>query len=87
MVSKVIRIKNPTGLHLKPAGELCNEASKYKCRVMIDFKNSTFNAKSVLSILGACIKMGDEIVIKCDGIDEEKAMEAVCGVLGKGISE
>ena len=26
MVSKKVTVKNPTGLHLRPAGILCNEA-------------------------------------------------------------
>ena len=30
MVSKKVTIKNPTGLHLRPAGILCKEAIKFK---------------------------------------------------------
>ena len=29
--------------------------------------NSTANAKSVLSVLGACVKSGDEITFICEG--------------------
>ena len=32
MVSKKVTVKNPTGLHLRPAGILCNEAMKYQSR-------------------------------------------------------
>ena len=35
------------------------------------------NAKSVLSVLGACVKCGDEIEIFCDGEDEEAALKAM----------
>ena len=35
----------------------------------------TANAKSVLSVLGACIKNGDEVTIICDGEDEEAVVE------------
>ena len=61
MVSQKVTIKNPTGLHLRPAGILCKEAVKYKALITFNFKGGTANAKSVLSVLGACIKSGDSI--------------------------
>ena len=63
MVSQKVTIKNPTGLHLRPAGILCKEAMKYKASVTFQFKDTTANAKSVLSVLGACVKSGDEIEV------------------------
>ena len=56
MVSKKVVVKNPTGLHLRPAGILCNEAVKYKSKVYFRYGDNEANAKSVLSVLGACIK-------------------------------
>ena len=47
----------------------------------------TANAKSVLSILGACIKSGDEITIVCDGEDEEKALEEMIAIVQAGLGE
>ena len=49
MVKAKIKIKNPTGLHLRPAGIFRNEAGKYDCSIMFNFRNSTSNAKSVLA--------------------------------------
>ena len=59
MVKQKVKIKNPTGLHLRPAGILCKEALKYQSSVKFQFMNTTANAKSVLSVLGACVKSGD----------------------------
>lgn len=56
MVSQKVVIKNPTGLHLRPAGILCKEAMKFKSLITFSFKENTANAKSVLSVLGACVK-------------------------------
>ena len=70
MVRQKVVIKNPTGLHLRPAGNLCKEAIKYKSLITFTFRDSTANAKSVLSVLGACVKCGDEIELICDGPDE-----------------
>ena len=77
MLRQTVTITNPTGLHLRPAGIFCNVASRYKCRVTFEYDDVSANAKSVLSVLGACIKMGDEITLVCEGEDEEEAMAAM----------
>ena len=56
MVSQKVVIKNPTGLHLRPAGILCKEAMQFSSLITFTFRGNTANAKSVLSVLGACIK-------------------------------
>lgn len=47
MVSQKVTIKNPTGLHLRPAGNLCKEAMRFKCTITFSFRELTANAKSV----------------------------------------
>ena len=87
MVSQKVIIKNPTGLHLRPAGILCKEAMKFKSLITFSFRENTANAKSVLSVLGACVKSGDEIEIFCDGEDEQEALEALVSAVESGIGE
>ena len=66
MVSKVVKVVNAEGLHMRPAGIFCNKASEFECSVRFRYDNTMANAKSVLSVLGACIKSGDEIVLECE---------------------
>lgn len=66
---------------------LCNEAIKYQSSIQIVTGNTTANAKSVLSILGACVKCGDEIELICEGSDEEEAFAAVAGLIESGLGE
>jgi phosphocarrier protein len=87
MVSQKVIIKNPTGLHLRPAGILCKEAMNYKSLITFNFRESTANAKSVLSVLGACIKSGDEIEFVCEGEDEEEALAALVTAVEDGLGE
>lgn len=87
MIRQSVIITNPTGLHLRPAGIFCNVASRYRCRVTFEYDETTANAKSVLSVLGACIKKGDEITLVCDGEDEEEAMEAMLEAIHDGLGE
>ena len=87
MVSRKVIISNPTGLHLRPAGILCKEALKFEARITFRFEDHTSNAKSVLSVLGACVKSGNEIELICDGKDEERALEALVAVIESGLGE
>lgn len=87
MVSKKVTIKNPTGLHLRPAGILCKEAMHFQSLITFDYSGNTANAKSVLSVLGACIKSGDEIELICDGPDEEEALESLVKIIDEGFGE
>ncbi|MCI9583045.1 HPr family phosphocarrier protein [Clostridiaceae bacterium] len=87
MVRAMAVIKNSTGLHLRPAGILCNEASRHECSVTFKFRDTISNAKSVLSVLGACIKCGDEIEFICEGKDEEEALSSMLRIVGEGLGE
>ncbi|MBE5876167.1 MAG: HPr family phosphocarrier protein [Lachnospiraceae bacterium] len=87
MVSQKVVIKNPTGLHLRPAGILCKEAMEYKSLITFTFRGNTANAKSVLSVLGACIKCGDEIELFCEGADEEEALAGMVKAIEDGLGE
>lgn len=88
MVSQKVKIKNPTGLHLRPAGVLCKSAIEYSSVVTFKYGGESIaNAKSVLSVLGACIKSGDEIELICEGEDEEKALQEMIALIESGLGE
>lgn len=87
MISQKVTVKNPTGLHLRPAGILCKEAMKYKSLITFTFDGGTANVKSVLSVLGACVKCGDEIELVCEGTDEETALHALVTAIEGGLGE
>ena len=87
MVSQKVTIKNPTGLHLRPAGILCKEAIQYKSLITFSFRDTVANAQSVLSVLGACVKSGDEITLTCEGEDEEAALNALVTAIENGLGE
>lgn len=87
MVSDKIKITNSTGLHLRSAGLFCKEAMRFKSQITFGAKGSTANAKSVLSVLGACVKCGDIVELCCDGEDEELALEAMRNVIETGLDQ
>ncbi|MDO4321249.1 MAG: HPr family phosphocarrier protein [Lachnospiraceae bacterium] len=81
MIEKKLIVKNLAGLHLRPAGELCQKALKYESKINLQFRNKEFNAKSVLSILSACVQQDDEVVLVCSGADEKEAAEELAAFI------
>ena len=88
MVSQFVKITNPTGLDVKPAGILCKEAMKFKCKVTYCYDGGDIaNAKSMLSVLGSIVKYGEEIELICEGEDEEEALAHLVACFGKGLED
>lgn len=87
MVSQKVVIRNATGLHLRPAGMFCKTAMQFKSHVTFQIKDTSANAKSLLSVLGSCVKQGDELEIQCDGEDETEALEAMIDIVESGFGE
>ncbi|MDO4294731.1 MAG: HPr family phosphocarrier protein [bacterium] len=89
MVSRKVVVRNETGLHLRPAGVLCNLAEQFQSSIRFQTGGgaSGGNAKSVLSVLGACIRHGDELEFICEGADEAEALKAVVDAVEQGLGE
>ena len=83
MVKEKVLVKNPIGVHLRPAGDIAEAAIKYKkCEVYLASGGRTVNGKSLLSLLSLGIKQNTEVEIICDGEDEEAAMKSIMAALG-----
>ena len=86
MVSVELQLQNPSGLHLRPAGILCKAATKFQSHITITTADGT-DAKSVLSVLSACVKSGDRITLSCDGNDENAALKELELVIRERLEE
>ena len=84
MVAQKVVVTEPSGLHLRPAGQLCELCLKYESKIQIKKGYQTANAKSVLGVLAARISQGDEIEIVCEGSDEQVALDQIVKVFEAG---
>lgn len=88
MVSQFVKITNPTGLDVKPAGILCKEAMKFKSMITYRYRGgSVANAKSMLSVLGSSVKCEEEIELICEGEDEEEALVSLVACIENGLED
>lgn len=87
MISKRLIINIPAGLHLRPISVLCNRSIDYKSSITIKVGEKSVNAKSVLGVLSACVKHGDEIELICDGPDEAEALASLSKMIQSGLGD
>lgn len=87
MVSTKLRIDIPTGLHLRPISVLCTRAIDFSSKITIKKGDKSVNAKSVLGVLSACVRFGDEIELVCEGPDEEVALETISQMILSGLGD
>ena len=87
MVCEEIVLRNPLGLHLRPAGILCTEAIKYTSTITIRYQGNEVNAKSVLGVLSTGLKHGNRFEVVCEGEDEEDALQCIKKLFEQGLGE
>ena len=87
MISGKVMIRNPIGLHLRPAALLSQNALMFQAHITFHVRNVTANAKSVLSILGACVRHGEEIELVCEGEDEQVAYDTIMALIESGLGD
>lgn len=87
MVSAKVTVLNQVGIHLRPAERFCTKALEFSSRIYLCKGEGRYNAKSVLSVLSACVKYGEEITLECDGRDEEQALKALEAAVLGGLGE
>lgn len=87
MIAEKVTIKNEQGLHMRPAGVLAKAAAKYPCDVKLVAGEKEINAKSIMMIIGGCIKCGMDVEIVCNGEKEQEALEEIKALFESGFGE
>jgi phosphocarrier protein len=87
MLRRKIKIVNPDGLHLRPATVLCSRSIEFKSTITLKSGDKNVNAKSVLGVLSALIKYGDEVELNCEGPDEAEAMDVLSVLIEEGLDD
>jgi len=77
MITKTLCVHNEEGLHARPAKDFSKLASSFSSCVTIEKDDMSFNAKSMLMVLSACVCCNDTFVLKTEGEDELAAMNAL----------
>lgn len=66
-------VKDPVGIHARPAGMLAKRAKEFSSEIMIEKDGKSASATRLMSVMGLCIRCGDRIRVTVSGEDEETA--------------
>jgi phosphotransferase system HPr (HPr) family protein len=81
MPERRLVVKDPAGLHARPAAKFVQAASRFSSRVVIRQGDREADAKSLIAILGLTIRPSSEIVLVADGPDADAALDGLVAEL------
>ena len=73
-IKKKVEIKNPQGLHARPASLFVKVANKFESDVTVKKDDETANGKSIMGLLVLGANKGSVVEIEISGPDAEQMM-------------
>lgn len=78
VVERSLEIVNRLGLHARAAAKLVHLTSSFDSRILLVTEDGEeIDAKSILGILLLAAGQGTRLTVRCDGVDEAAALDAV----------
>lgn len=87
MIERRVEIVNRLGLHARAAAKLVQVANRYQSDVELLRNGESVDAKSILGILMLAAAEGTELTVRCEGGDEEEAIDAVSELIANRFEE
>lgn len=90
MQTAELTIRNPSGLHARPAALFVRTAARYSSKISVenlDRGGPPVDAKSVLLVLTAGVQRGHRIRLTAEGPDEEAAIAGLTELVESGLGE
>ncbi len=80
-------IRNRLGLHARPAAELVKVAGKFDAEVSLGKDGNWVNGKSILGVMTLAAEFGSTVMVRAEGDDADRAVEALVEILGRELVE
>ena len=91
MADAEVEVRNPSGLHARPAATFVRTAGGFVAEVRVTNltrdADMSASAKSVLGVMGLGVSRGHRIRITADGDDAERAVRTLVDLVTAGIGE
>ena len=87
MIERTVTIQNKNGLHARPSAEIVKAAAKFKSEVTLIRDDLEVNGKSIMGVMMLAAEFGSELVVRCDGPDEQTALDALAALIASDFGE
>jgi len=72
-----ITIKNADGLHMRPAMQFVDVASKFDSDIKVSNEDTSVDAKSIMQMTMLAATFGTKLKVRAEGPDAQEATEAI----------
>jgi len=72
-----IQIRNPEGLHMRPAMQFVDVANRFDCSITVSNGQDDVDGKSIMQISMLAATCGTTLQLKAEGVDASEAVEAL----------
>ncbi|TVS10991.1 MAG: HPr family phosphocarrier protein [Wenzhouxiangella sp.] len=87
MIERTLTLSNRLGLHARAASKLVRTADRFEAEVWLEHDGRRVNAKSIMGVLLLAAPCGTELLVVCEGPDEDQAMEALASLVDARFGE
>ena len=85
--TRTVTVRNPQGLHARPADLLVRTASSYQSNILIGKDGELVDCKSILSLLTLGAGPGTVLSISAEGDDAADAIESIVQLFDAGFDD
>ncbi len=72
-----VEIKNADGLHMRPAMQFVDVASRFECDTTVSNSENNVDGKSIMQMSMLAATCGTKLKIKAEGADAQQAIDAL----------
>lgn len=87
VITRTVIVRNPQGLHARPADLLVREASRHNATISLIKDGYRVDCKSILSLLTLGAECGTEMSLLAEGDDAEQAVALIAELFECGFFE
>lgn len=84
---RIVTIRNPYGLHARPAAEFVKLSSRFTSKVYVEKDGLEVNGKSIMGVMMLAAECGSNLRIRASGVDAIEAVEALATLVGNHFGE
>jgi phosphocarrier protein len=85
--SREVRIGNKRGLHARASAKFVNLASQIDAQIEVEKDGNRVCGTSIMGLMMLGAAMGDTIVIHCDGLHAEEALDKLVSLVEERFGE
>lgn len=77
LIEMIVEIRNADGLHMRPAMQFVDTASRFKAEISVSNDLADVNGKSIMQMSMLAATCGSKLKIKAQGSDAKDAIDAL----------